>query len=84
MYINKTEAELVFELLASKSEELSLGQNRLNFIASRQEMLELMEKIVPVITNDGWTEDPEWTVGVHRRCIDEDLAERKANLLSKI
>ena len=84
MYINKTQAELVFELLASKSEELSLGQNRLNFIASRQELIELMEKIVPVITNDGWTEDPEWTVKANRKALEQDIAERRENLLSKI
>lgn len=84
MYINKTQAETIFDLLNTEAEQLAHNKNRLNFIATRQELIELMEKIVPVITNDGWTENPEWTVRAHRRALEQDIAERKENLLSKI
>ena len=76
MYINNTQAETIFELVAKRSEELSLGQYRLNFIASREELCEIMEKIAPVIKADGWTDEPEWTARVHREALNNDLAER--------
>lgn len=81
MYINKTQAELVFELIAREDEKLSLGEYRLNFLASRQEMVELLEKIAPVIGDTGWTDSPEWTARVHRLALDNDLAEKRANLM---
>ena len=42
MYINNTQAETVFELIAKHDEKLSLGEYRLNFLASREELVELM------------------------------------------
>lgn len=81
MYINKTQAELVFELIAREDEKLSLGEYRLNFLASRQEMVELLEKIAPVIEGAGWTDSPEWTARVHRLALNNDLAEKRANLV---
>lgn len=84
MYINNTQAELVFELLTAEDEKLSLGDYRLNFTASRQDIVELMEKIAPMIKADGWTDSPEWTVGVHRKCLNQDLAEKRANLAEKL
>jgi hypothetical protein len=83
MYLNKREAETVFELVASHSEKLSLGEYRLNFIASREELCEIMEKIAPTIKADGWTDSPEWTARVHRLALNNDIAERQANRLNK-
>jgi hypothetical protein len=81
MYLNKTQAETVFSLVASESEKLSLGEWRLNFLASREELCEIMEKIAPTITADGWTDSPEWTARVHRLALNNDLAEKRANLM---
>lgn len=81
MYINKTQAETIFELIEKQSEELSMGPNRLNFITSREELVELMEKIAPTIKADGWTDSPEWTARVHRLALNNDIAERRANLI---
>jgi hypothetical protein len=78
MYINNTQAETVFELIAKHDEKLSLGEYRLNFLASREELVELMEKIAPVIKADGWYDSPEWTAGVHRKALENDKAERRA------
>ena len=78
MYINNSQAETIFDLLEKKSEELSMSEYRLNFIASREELIELMEKIAPTIKADGWTDSPEWTARVHRQALNNDLAERRA------
>lgn len=78
MYINNSQAETIFDLLEKKSEELSMSEHRLNFIASREELIELMEKIAPTIKADGWTDSPEWTARVHRLALNNDLAERRA------
>jgi hypothetical protein len=83
MYINNTQAETIFEIIAKREEELSLGPNRLNFIASREELVELLEKIAPVIKAEGWWDSPEWTAGVHREALNNDIAERRAMLLEK-
>jgi hypothetical protein len=83
MYINNTQAETIFELIAKQEETLSLGPNRLNFIASREELVELLEKIAPVIKAEGWWDSPEWTAQVHRLCLNNDIAERTANILAK-
>ena len=84
MYINKTQTETIFELIAKRSEELSLGPNRLNFIASREELVELLEKMAPTITDDGWIDSPEWTARVHREALNNDIAERRANLMESL
>ena len=81
MYLNKMQAETVFELVASQSEKLSLGEYRLNFLASREELCEIMEKIAPTIKADGWTDSPEWTARVHRLALNNDLAEKRAKLI---
>ena len=81
MYLNKMQAETVFNLVASESEKLSLGEWRLNFLASREELCEIMEKIAPTIKADGWTDSPEWTARVHRLALNNDLAEKRANLM---
>jgi hypothetical protein len=81
MYLNKLQAETVFELVASQSEKLSLGEYRLNFLASREELCEIMEKIAPTIKADGWTDSPEWTARVHRLALINDKAEKRANLM---
>ena len=83
MYINNTQAETIFELVAKQEETLSLGPNRLNFIASREELVELLEKIAPVIKAEGWWDSPEWTAQVHRLCLNNDIAERNANIQAK-
>jgi len=80
MYINNTQAETLFELVAKRSEELSLGEYRLNFVASREELIEIMEKFAPVIKADGWSDSPEWTARVHRLALNNDLAEKRARL----
>ena len=81
MYLNKMQAETVFNLVASESEKLSLGEWRLNFLASREELCEIMEKIAPTIKADGWEDSPEWTARVHRLALNNDLAEKRANLM---
>jgi hypothetical protein len=78
MYINKTEAEIIFDLIAREDEKLSLGEYRLNFLAGRTELVELLEKIAPTIKADGWTDSPEWTARVHRLALENDLAEKRA------
>lgn len=78
MYLNKMQAETVFELVASHSEKLAVGEYRLNFIASREELCEIMEKIAPTIKADGWADSPEWTARVHRLALNNDIAERAA------
>jgi hypothetical protein len=86
MYINNSQAETIFELVASESEKLSLGEYRLNFIASREELVELLEKLAPVVKPSGglgWTESPEWTARVHRQALNNDIAEKRAQLLEK-
>jgi len=80
MYINNTQAETVFELIAKHDEKLSLGEYRLNFLASREELVELLEKIAPVIKAEGWYDSPEWTAGVHRKALENDKAEKRAKL----
>lgn len=84
MYINNRQAETIFDLLEKKSEELSMSEHRLNFIASREELIELMEKLAPTLKGDGWTDSPEWTARVHRKALDNDLAERRAKLIGVI
>ena len=81
MYLNKMQAETVFNLIASESEKLSLGEWRLNFLASREELCEIMEKIAPTIKADGWSDSPEWTARVHRLALNNDLEERRAKLI---
>jgi hypothetical protein len=81
MYINNTQAETVFYLIAREDEKLSLGEYRLNFLASREELVELMEKMAPVIKIDnGWADTPEFLARVHRLALDNDLAEKRAKL----
>lgn len=83
MYINNSQAETIFELIASESEKLSLGEYRLNFIAGRTELVELLEKLAPVVKPSlgfGWLESPEWTARVHRQALNNDLAERRAQI----
>ena len=82
MYINKTQAETIFELIAREDEKLSLGEYRLNFLVSRQELVELLEKIAPTIANDGWIDDPEWIAQAHRKALEHDLAEKRAQILA--
>jgi hypothetical protein len=84
MYINNTQAETIFDLLAREDEKLSLGEYRLNFLASRQELVELMEKIAPSIKSDGWQESAEWVAGWHRKALEQDLAEKRAEILEKL
>jgi hypothetical protein len=78
MYLNKTQAETVFYLIANEDEKLSLGKYRLNFIANRQELVELLEKIAPTLTDKGWGDSPEWIATSHRKALDNDIAERLA------
>ena len=78
MYLNKMQVETVFNLLAEEDEKLSLGQYRLNFIASREELVELMEKMASTIKADSWTDSPEWTAKVHRLALENDKAEKRA------
>lgn len=82
MYLNKIQAEMVFELLAREDEKLSLGDYRLNFVATREEMVELMEKLAPKIDGNGWADSPEWTARVHRLALENDLAEKRAKRMA--
>jgi hypothetical protein len=84
MYLNKLQAEIVFELLEKESEKLSMSEHRLNFVATRDELCELMEKIAPTIKADGWTDSPEWTARVHRLALNNDLAEKRAKVLEQL
>ena len=81
MYINNKQAEMVFDLLAKEDEKLSLGDYRLNFMASREDMVELMEKLAPVIKDDGWVDSPDWTAKAHRKALEQDKAEKREQLL---
>jgi len=83
MYINNSQADTIFYLIAREDEKLSLGEYRLNFIASRQELVELMEKLAPAIkdTNTGWTDSPEFLAKAHRLALENDIAEKRAKLL---
>lgn len=78
MYINKTQAETIFDLVNAESEKLAHSENRLNFIATREELLELMAKIAPNLEDDGWTVTRLSIVESHRKALENDLAERKA------
>jgi hypothetical protein len=84
MYLNKLQAEIVFELLEKESEKLSMSEHRLNFVATRDELCELMEKIAPTIKADGWTDSPEWIARVHRLALNNDLAEKRAKVLEQL
>lgn len=84
MYINKTEAETIFELLTAEDQKLSHDRNRLNFIMSREAIVELMEKIAPTITDDGWTQSPEQTARAARKALENDREERRLELLAKL
>jgi hypothetical protein len=84
MYLNKSQTETVFELIAREEERLSLGPNRLNFIATREELVEMLEKMAPTINDDGWIDSPEWTAQAHRKALDNDIAERRRNLVEKL
>lgn len=81
MYLNKSQAEIVFDLIAREDEKLSLGDYRLNFMATRHELVELLEKIAPTLKANGWTDSPEWTAQAHRKALENDIAERRANLI---
>jgi hypothetical protein len=78
MYINKTQAETIFDLLNTEAEQLAHSENRLNFIATREELVEIMGKIAPNLEDDGWTATRLSIVESHRKALDFDLAERKA------
>jgi hypothetical protein len=82
MYLNKMQTETVFELVAKHSEKLSLGEYRLNFIATREELCDIMDKLAPTIKADGWSDSPEWTARVHRLALNNDLAERRAKFIA--
>ena len=86
MYINKSQAELIFGLIAKEDEKLSLGEYRGNFLATRQTLVELMEKIAPEIIGQvsGWTEDIEWQVKSHREALNNDLAERREKINAQL
>ena len=79
MYINKTQAETIFDLINTEAEQLAHSENRLNFIATREELVELMEKIAPNLEDDGWTVTRASIVESHRKALEHDKAERKAN-----
>jgi hypothetical protein len=82
MYINKTQTEIIFDLVAKEDEKLSLGDYRLNFIATRTELVQLLEKLAPDCRVDGWSVDePEWTAQAHRKALNQDIAEKRANLI---
>lgn len=84
MYINKTQAETIFYLIANEDEKLSLGDYRLNFIAYRQELVELLEKIAPTLEDKGWSDSPEWIATSHRKALDTDIADQRALVLEKL
>jgi len=77
MYINKTQAETVFDLLSTEAEKLAHNVNYLNFIATREELVELMEKIAPNLEDDGWTVARLSIVETHRKALEHDKTERK-------
>jgi hypothetical protein len=78
MYINKTQAETIFDLLNTEAEQLAHSVNYSNFIATREELVELMEKIAPNLEDDGWTVARLSIVETHRKALEHDKAERKA------
>ena len=78
MYLNKTQSETVFDLLSTEAEQLAHSENRINFIASRQELVEILEKIAPTLEDDGWTVTRQSIVDSHRKALDNDIAERLA------
>ena len=80
----KTQAETIFDLLEREDEKLSLGNYRLNFLASREEMVELMEKIALVIDDDGWVESRVWVAQAHRKALENDREEKRVALLEKL
>jgi hypothetical protein len=85
MYINNSQAELIFDLIAREDERLSLGEYRGNFLATREGLVELLEKIAPVIKDKfGWSDDIEFTAKAHRKALNADLAERKARILTQL
>jgi hypothetical protein len=79
MYINKTQAETIFDLINTEAEQLAHSENRLNFIATREELVELMEKIAPSLEDDGWTATRASVVESHRKALEHDKEERKVN-----
>ena len=78
MYINKTQAETIFDLINTEAEQLAHSEHRLNFIATREELVELMAKIAPNLEDDGWTVARLSIVETHRKALEHDKAERKA------
>ena len=85
MYINNSQAELIFGLIAKEDEKLSLGEYRGNFMATREALVELMEKIAPVIKDkQGWSDDVEWLAQAHRKALKNDIAEQREQLIAKM
>ena len=80
MYINKTQAETIFDLLNTESEQLAHSENRLNFIATREELVEILEKIAPNLEDDGWTVARLSIVESQRKALEHDKTERKEKL----
>jgi hypothetical protein len=77
MYINKTQAETIFDLINTEAEQLAHSENRLNFIATREDLVELLEKIAPTLEDDGWTVARLSIAQTHRKALEHDKAERK-------
>lgn len=84
MYINQSQAQLIFDLVAQEDEKLSLGNYRLNFMSTREALVELLEKIAPTLKEDGWNDDPKWTAQAHRKALEEDREEIRENLVNLI
>lgn len=70
MYINNSQAETIFRLVSAKSEELAHHEYATNFIATRQELLEIMEKLAPAVKD--WDLEPSYHIDAAKQALATD------------
>ena len=70
MYINQSQAQTIFRLVATHSEELAHHEYATNFIATRQELLEIMEKLAPAVKD--WDLEPSYHIDAAKQALATD------------
>lgn len=79
MYINTLQAETLFRLVSQKSEELAHHEFKTNFIATREELLAIMEKLAPAVKD--WDLEPNFHIEAARKALANDKEARRAQIL---
>lgn len=79
MYINKSQAETIFRLVSAKSEELAHNEYATNYIATREELLQIMEKLAPMVKD--WDLEPNYHIQAAKEALATDREIRRIAIL---